>query len=170
MKKIFILLALGSVSVLSADQYWQPYGYQSGYCASCNQGGDVQGGYNQSRQYNRGGYKQESPYYGNGYNQRQYQGQPDSGNYSQQRGWDSQQSSPYNSQQQSYEQNQQYGQHESYSQQQSNPYDNQAQQGLGQSTNAAQHDNNQKAVSDQEINKKIRRHVVFSKIDLFKKI
>jgi len=39
MNKLFILIAVGSVTLVTADQYYQPNGNGSSYCPSCNNGG-----------------------------------------------------------------------------------------------------------------------------------
>jgi len=157
MKKTFALIALGSISILSADQYGQTPGYQSGYCQSCNNGDYSQSGYNQGQPYNGGGYSQNQPYY----NQGQYQGQSNNGYYPQRNDQYSQPNNPYNSQQQAprnqpYGQNQQYDQNQPYYQQQNNQSDNQGLQGNGNNKYANQNGNDQKVVTDQEITKNIR--------------
>lgn len=81
MKKLFTLIALGSVALVSADQNYQSYGNGSGSCQSCN---------------NEGG---------------QYQGQPNNANYYQQRGGSNQRQNPQGNSQrdaQDYQRNNQY--------------------------------------------------------------
>ena len=75
MKKVFTLIALGSVAIASANQYYQPSGNGMNSCPTCNNGG----GYYQGQPSNGGGYYQNQPNSGGGY----YQGQSN-GNYYQQ--------------------------------------------------------------------------------------
>ncbi len=135
MKKIFTLIALGSVALVSADPSYQPYGNGTSNCPSCNNGRYYQD------QANNGNYYQQ--------NQRQNpQGyyQDDTRNYQRNNQNDYQQQVPRN---QSYDQNRQ-----NY-QQQDNQYTQDQQKNYGNSY-ASQNDNNQKAVSDQEIKRKIQ--------------
>ncbi len=82
MKKIFTLLALGSVSLLSADQY---YGSQSGYCPTCEnndaygQGQYYQGQYYQGQPSSQGQYYQGQYYQGQPSQGQSYQGQSSQG-------------------------------------------------------------------------------------------
>lgn len=123
-----MLLALGSVSIASADQYY--YGGQ-GYCPNCPQGnGYSQDGYYQDGYY-QGGYYQNQPYqnyYYQGQNQQTYY-QRDDRNYQQQN--------------QSTNSNQQYYQQQGKQQQQYYAY-------------GTQNRDNQKSVSDQDIKAKIQ--------------
>lgn len=137
MKKLFTLIALGSVALVSADQYYQPYGNGSSNCPSCNNGG---------------GYYQDQPNNGNYYPQNQRQSpqgnyQRDDRNYQRNNQYDYQQQSPRN---QSYDQNQQYYQqqgNQSYDRDQQRNYDN---------NYGSQKDGNQRTTSDQEINRRIQ--------------
>lgn len=146
MKKIFTLIALGSVALVSADQYYQPYyqpyGNTASYCPSCNNNNYYpQGsqGYYQNTQYD---YQQQSPG-SQSYNQQYYQ-QQGSQTYQDQQYY--QQQAPRN---QSYPQSQ-------YSQQQGNQTYSQDQQRNYNDTYGSQNGNNQETVSDQEINRKIK--------------
>jgi osmotically-inducible protein OsmY len=65
MKKLLTLIALGSASLVSADQYGQPYGSGSG-CPSCNNGG----GYYQDQPNNGNYYQQNQRQNPQGYDQR----------------------------------------------------------------------------------------------------
>ncbi len=80
MKKLFTLIALGSVALVSAGQYYQPNGNGAGCCQPNNNGG---------------GY---------------YQNQPNNGNYYQQnqQGYNQRDNRNYQRNNQSYDQNQQY--------------------------------------------------------------
>lgn len=136
MKKLFALIALGSVSLVSADQYYQPYGSGPG-CPSCNNG--------------EGYYYQDQPNTGNYYQQNQRQSpqgyyQRDDRNFQRNNQYDNQQQFPRN---QSYDQNQLYYQqqgNQSYDRDQQSNYDN---------AYGAPKDVNQRGFSDQEINKRI---------------
>lgn len=141
MKKLFSLIALGSFALVSADQYYQPYGnnqsYGAGSCPSCNNGGYYQNEYN-------GNYYQQ--------NQRQNsQGnyyQRDDRNYPRNNQYNYQQQSPGN---QSYDQNQQY--YQQRGNQSNNSYDRDQQR--NNDNTYSQNGDNQRTVSNQEINKKI---------------
>ena len=142
MKKLLTLLAVGSFAILTADQYYQPYGDGSNYCPSCN---------NAQRYYqdepNNGQYYQGNNgqyYQGRGnYNQRQNNFSQDNGYYQRNNQYDYQQQPSRNQ----YDQNQPY-----YQQQGNRSY------GVDQNTNdyRNQQSSNQRTVSDQAINKKIQ--------------
>jgi osmotically-inducible protein OsmY len=160
MKKLFTLVALGSVALVSADQYNQSYGNGACNGPSCNNGG----GYYQDHSYN-GNYNQQ--------NQRQnsqgyYQDQSNNSNYNQQnqrqnsQGYYQQndqnyqrnnqsdyQQQPRNQSYNQNNQNQQYQQqgNQSYNRDQHRNYDN---------SSGNQNGNIQRMPSDQEINKKIQ--------------
>lgn len=138
MKKLFMLIALGSTSLLSADQYYQPYGNGDGYCPSCNKGG----GYYQE-QSNNNYYQQNQRQAPQGWYQRNDQ------NYQRNQQYDYQQQSNRNQQyNQGQPGNQRYNQqqgNQSYYQQQGN------QQG-----NYAHNYDSQKGNNDQDITKKIQ--------------
>ena len=78
MKKLFIPIALATISLLSADQYYQPYGNGYGSCPNCTNGGR-----NYSGQYDQGqtgnGWRNQSQYDQNGNGWRNNQGQYDQG-------------------------------------------------------------------------------------------
>jgi osmotically-inducible protein OsmY len=126
MKKVFTLIALGSASLLSADQYGQSYGGNGGYYQEEQNGGNY---YQQYPQQNSQGYNQRN-------NQYDYQqGQRN----------------------QAYDQNQQYYQQQGN---QAHYYQQQGNQGYDRNQRndnsyGSQNSNNQKPVSDQDINKKI---------------
>jgi osmotically-inducible protein OsmY len=93
MKKLITLIALGSVSLLSADHNSQPNGYDSGSFPSCND----DGGYNQ--------------------------GQPNNANYFQQRGESKKQYSPQDYYQRRDNQNYQRNNQNDYQQRDNQSYD-----------------------------------------------
>ena len=126
-------MALGSVALVSADQYNQPYGNGADFCPSCNNGG---------------GYYQDQPNNGNYYQQNQRQSSQ--GYYQRNNQYDYQQQVPRN---QSYDQNQQY-----YQQQRNQSYNSsdRDQQRNYDSTYGSRNSDNQRTASDPEINKKIQ--------------
>lgn len=138
MKKLLPIVIFGSVSLLSADQYYQPYGNPG--CSSCNSGG--------------GNYQGQSSYYQNQGQSNEYQ------RWETNRGPDQQ----YNPQQ-NYRP---YDRDLNYQQQNNRSNDrNQQQNDRNQQQNYSNNNNNssnsgdwknngQKAVSDQEITKQIR--------------
>ncbi len=98
MKKIFALIALGSVSMVSADQYSQPYGYQSNGCPSCYNGGENYQDQQNNAYYQKG---RDNEYQGQQQSQYQRNNQP---NYQQQ----PHRNQPYNQNQQNDQNNQPY--------------------------------------------------------------
>jgi len=143
MKRLLTLIALGSASLLPADQYYQPSGYDSNsHPAYNNNGGGYQDQPNNANYYqqNRDSNQRQNP---QGYSQRDDQG------YQRNNQYDYQQQSPRN---QSYNQNQQCQQcqrpgNQSYDRDQQRNYDN---------NSGSQKSGSQKAASDQEITKKVR--------------
>ncbi len=164
--KIFSLIALGSISLVSADQYGQPYGYQSGSSCtngSCSQGqynsGYYQGqpsnsGYYQGQPYNSGYYQGQpnnSGYYqGQSNNAGNYQAQPNNAGYYQQPNT----GNPNNAQPQA--PRNQYNQNQPSAQQQNYRAYNQGQQANVDHTYAPQDGNQPKVAADQEIVKSVR--------------
>jgi osmotically-inducible protein OsmY len=136
MKKLFTIIALGSTALVSANQYYQPYGNGSN-CPSCNNGG---------------GYYQEQPNNSNYYQQNQRQG---SQGYSQRDERNYQGNNPYDNQQQS-SQSQSYDRNQQYSQQNGNQSYDRNQQRNNDTNYISEKADSQKIVSDQELNKNIQ--------------
>jgi osmotically-inducible protein OsmY len=63
MKKMLTLIALTSASLVTADQYYQPYEYGSGGCSTCNGGGRYyqERSSNQGQMYNDGWRNNQYP-------------------------------------------------------------------------------------------------------------
>lgn len=136
MKKLFILIALGSAALVSADQYYRSYENGSD-CPYCNNGR---------------GYYQGQPNNGNYYQPNQ---RPTTQGYYQRDDRNDQRYNPYNSQQQS-PQNQSYDQNQQYYQRQASQSYDRGQQRNADNPYRSQQGDNQRTASDQEINKKIQ--------------
>ena len=171
MKSLFTLIALGSVSLVSAGQYYNSYGSGPSDCPTCSYGGG-----NYQGQFRRGGYYYQPEQY---QSQRGYY-QRDDRNYPRYEQYDYQQQAPRyqdsDQDQQYYQQQpsryQEFDQNRQYSQQQGSRYQENdqsqqyyQQQGNGSSygnqkgyyDNNAMHDkdDSQRPLSDMEVKKKI---------------
>lgn len=147
MKYLFTLLALGSVSVVSAGHYNTPYGNGPSDCPSCyyNNGRYYQDQPNQGYYYQPNRYQNQRGYYqredGNSPRNDQYEYQPQMQRYQDNnRQFYQQRDNPsYRDQERSYDNTREYRDQKRY-------YDNNP---------LSENDVNQKPVSDMEIRKKI---------------